>query len=100
MAWKVCLSMKMFGYKQSQGDHTLFIKHSAIGRVIVLLVYVDDIIVTKNNEEALYEGIKKMISDKNIFDYYRKQAKVRGNRFSTDETVKAVEKMLEELIEA
>ena len=39
------------GYKQSQGDHTLFIKHSDLGRVTVLLVYVDDIIVTRNNEK-------------------------------------------------
>ena len=70
------------------------------GAIELLGVNNDYGIVTKNNEEALYEGIKKMISDKNIFDYYRKQAKVRGNRFSTDETVKAVEKMLEELIEA
>ena len=39
--------MKKFGYKQSQGDHTLFIKHSAIRGVTGLLVYVDDIIMTK-----------------------------------------------------
>ena len=30
--------MTDFGYKQNQGDHTLFIKHSAIGRVTALLV--------------------------------------------------------------
>ena len=54
-------------------------------------------IVTENNEEALYEGIKKMISDKNVFDYYKKQARMRGNKFSTSETVKAVEEMLEEV---
>ena len=54
-------------------------------------------IVTENNEEALYEGIKKMISDKNVFDYYKKQARKRGNKFSTSETVKAVEEMLEEV---
>ena len=39
------------GYKKSQGDHTLFIKHSDEGGVTVLLVYVDDIIVTGNDEE-------------------------------------------------
>ena len=39
------------GYKQSQGDHTLFIKHSISGRVVVLIVYVDDIIVTRNDEK-------------------------------------------------
>ena len=33
------------GYKQSQGDHTLFIKHSTLGGVRSLIVYVDDIIV-------------------------------------------------------
>src|SRR4030042_386896 len=38
--------MVCLGYKQSQGDHTLFIKHSQGGKLIVLLVYVDDIIVT------------------------------------------------------
>lgn len=38
-----------------------------------------------------------MISNKNVFDYYKKQAGVRGNRFSTSETVKAVERMLEEV---
>ena len=34
------------GYRQSQGDHTLFIKHSSPRGVTTLLVYVDDIIVT------------------------------------------------------
>ena len=37
------------GYKQSQGDHTFFIKHSISGRVTALIVYVDDIIVTGND---------------------------------------------------
>ena len=43
--------IKEFGYKQSQGDHTLFIKHSTTGGVIALLVYVDDIIVTRMMRE-------------------------------------------------
>lgn len=38
-------------FKQSQRDHTLFIRHSEIGGVTMLLVYVDDIIVTCNDEE-------------------------------------------------
>ncbi|RDX92045.1 hypothetical protein CR513_25889, partial [Mucuna pruriens] len=38
-------AMTALRYKQSQGDHTLFIKHSTSWAVIVLLVYVDDIIV-------------------------------------------------------
>ena len=38
------------GYKQSQGDHTLFIKHSVSGGITILLVYVDDIIVTGDDK--------------------------------------------------
>lgn len=34
------------GYKQSQRDHTLLIKHNEIEGVTILLVYVDDVIVT------------------------------------------------------
>lgn len=39
------------GYNQSQGDHTLFINHSKLGGVTTLLVYVDDIIVIRNDLE-------------------------------------------------
>lgn len=38
-------------YKQSQRDHTLFIKHPPSPEVMVLLVYVDDIIVTGNDDK-------------------------------------------------
>ena len=40
------------GYKQSQGDHTLFKKHSISRGVTTLIVYVDDIIVTGNDEKG------------------------------------------------
>lgn len=36
-------------FKQSQENHTLFIKHSSFAKVTVLLVYVDDIIVIRDN---------------------------------------------------
>ncbi|RDX65732.1 hypothetical protein CR513_55583, partial [Mucuna pruriens] len=35
---------------KSQGDHTLFIKHSPNGKLTLLLVYVDDMIVTGDDE--------------------------------------------------
>ena len=41
--------MLVLGFKQSQGNHTLFIKHYDLGGVTTLLVYVDHIIVTKND---------------------------------------------------
>ena len=47
--------MKESRYKQNQGDHTLFIKHSAVGGVIAFLVYIDDIIVTGNDERKKHE---------------------------------------------
>ena len=43
-------AMVSLGYKQSQGDHTLFIKHSQDGKLTLLLVYVDDIIITGDHE--------------------------------------------------
>ena len=43
--------MTAMGYRQSQGDHKLFVKHSSLGGVTVLLIYVDDIIVTGDDEE-------------------------------------------------
>lgn len=52
-------------------------------------------IVTKNNEEALYQGIKILLDDANLLEYYKKQAEVRGKTFSTENTVQAVEEMLE-----
>ncbi|RVW28578.1 Retrovirus-related Pol polyprotein from transposon RE1 [Vitis vinifera] len=55
--------MKEFGYKQSQGDHTLFIKHSATRGVTVLLVYVDDIIVTGNDEREKHEVKQRLATE-------------------------------------
>lgn len=50
-------------------------------------------IVTENNEEALYEGIKKFLDDKQLLEHYKKMAIERSVKFTTYETVKAVEEM-------
>ena len=47
--------MKEFGYKQSKGDHTLFTKHYASGGITALIFYVDDIIVTGNDEREKHD---------------------------------------------
>ena len=55
-------AMLAMGYKQSQGDHTLFIKHSPSGGVTALLVYVDDIIVTGDDvkeKQVLSQSLAK-----------------------------------------
>ena len=54
-------------------------------------------IVTENDEDALYEGIKKILTEENLLQHYKEQAIVRGQRFSTEKTVKAVEDMLNNL---
>ena len=57
-------TMLRMGYKQSQGDHTLFIKHSDKGQVIALLVvYVDDIIVTENNAAKRKSFRKRLLKN-------------------------------------
>ena len=54
--------MKKFGYSQSQGDHTLFFKHSSEGKKAILIVYVDDIIMTRDDSEEL-ERLKKLLEN-------------------------------------
>lgn len=54
-------------------------------------------VVTDNNEEALYQGIKRLIDNPALLNYYKKAAKDRARIFSTTATVNAVEEMLDEL---
>ena len=51
-------------------------------------------IVTKNDENALYEGIKCLLDNPAMLQHYTNQACLRGKDFSTEETVRAVEDML------
>ena len=45
--------VKRLGYIQSQADHTLFYKHSANNKIAILIVYVDDIILTGDDSLEL-----------------------------------------------
>lgn len=56
-------------------------------------------IITENNEEALYEGIKKLLSDPQLLRSYKEKAVLRGKAFSTENTVKAVEDMILNLLD-
>lgn len=51
-------------------------------------------IVTENSEEALYQGIKRLLDDPALLAHYKEKAAQRGKTFSTENTVKAVEEML------
>lgn len=50
-------------------------------------------LITENNEQALFLGIKSLLDSPEKLAYYKKQAQIRGKIFSTKETVKAVEKL-------
>ena len=56
-------------------------------------------VITENSEEALYEGIKKLLEDPACLAEYRERAARRGRDFETGGTVRAVERMLEGLLE-
>ena len=45
--------MRMVGYKQCNGDYILFFKHFKIGGSKILIVYVDDIIITGSNTKEV-----------------------------------------------
>lgn len=51
-------------------------------------------IVTENNEKALYEGIKTMLTEKGLLEHYSNQARERGKYFDTKTTTRAVENMI------
>ena len=42
-------TMKILNYKQCNGEHTLFFKRSSENLLTLLIVYVDDIIITRND---------------------------------------------------
>ena len=52
-------------------------------------------IVTENDDEALYKGIKSLIDAPELLAHYKRRAEMQGKTFSTENTVKAVEEMLE-----
>ena len=52
--------MIQLGYKQSNGDHTLFYKRNA-GKLTILIVYVDDIVITGDDDMGIY-NLKKWLT--------------------------------------
>lgn len=56
-------------------------------------------VITENDEEALYRGIRDMLTTPGKLKYYKEKAKERGISFNTSQTVRAVENMLESIIE-
>ncbi|RVX19263.1 Retrovirus-related Pol polyprotein from transposon RE1 [Vitis vinifera] len=53
--------VKNQGYFQAQSDHTMFIKHSNDGKIAILIVYVDDIILTGDHVTEM-DRLKKSLA--------------------------------------
>ena len=51
-------------------------------------------VVTENDEESLYKGVKRLLNDSLLLKHYKERAKERGKCFNTESTVEAVEEML------
>ena len=58
--------MIKLGYRQSQGDHTLFTRHSKTGKVTTLLVYVDDIVLTGDDSKEIQNFKKCLLKEFDI----------------------------------
>ena len=56
-------------------------------------------VITENSDDALYDGMFKLLNDKKLLREYQEKAKERGLMFSSDITVGAVEKVLDEVTE-
>jgi len=55
-AWfdRFSMAMKKYGFQQSNSDHTLFLKQRQ-RKVIALIIYVDDMIITGDDTEEIYK---------------------------------------------
>lgn len=51
-------------------------------------------VITENNEDALYHGLRMLIQSLEKRNHYRKKAEERGKLFRTENTVREVEKLL------
>ncbi|KAH9704751.1 hypothetical protein KPL70_011593 [Citrus sinensis] len=60
--------IKRYGYIQSQADHTMFYKHSNDGKIVILIVYVDDIVLTGDDYDELAKLKKKLAEEFEIKD--------------------------------
>ena len=53
-------------------------------------------LITENDDEAFYQGMKRMLTDPQLLTHYREQAELRGKDFSCEKLVRATETFLEQ----
>ena len=54
-------------------------------------------IVVENSEGGIYEGLKTLLNNQDLLNYYKEKVKERGKLFSKEKTIKAVENMIDSL---
>ena len=54
--------MKKKGFRQSNSDHTLFLKNQN-GKITALIIYVDDMIITGNDDEKIIDLQKHLANE-------------------------------------
>jgi len=69
-AWfkKFSMTLNQLGYKQRQANHTLFTKHAENGKRSILIVYVDDIIVTGDDMQEIDNLNKQLRAEFEVKD--------------------------------
>ena len=55
-------SMRKKGFRQSNSDHTLFLKNQN-GKILALIIYVDDMIITENDDKEVID-LQKHLANK------------------------------------
>ena len=61
-------AIKSYGFSQSQANHTMFFKHSKESKITILIVYVNDIILTGDDSNELEKLKKDIVCDFEIKD--------------------------------
>ncbi|GJZ71788.1 putative RNA-directed DNA polymerase [Tanacetum coccineum] len=71
-AWfgRFTLAMKHYGFKQSNSDHTLFLKQRG-NLITCLIIYVDDMIITGNDKEEITKLKKNLFTEFEMKDLGR-----------------------------
>ena len=54
--------LRRHGYSQGHADHTMFYKHSVDGKIVILIVYIDDIIFTRDDIDGM-EKLKRVLAN-------------------------------------
>lgn len=54
-------------------------------------------LITENNDEELYEGIKKILTVPGLLNYYRQKTNERASFFNTSQTVKEIENLIDNI---